>query len=152
MADESDVLLELWKGQREEARQMENQRAALTNIVIIVTAAALGFLTQQEGLGASTLGLTLPLCALGAFGAVASAKYGERWAVHSGLADSLRQELGLRHPEINLRGLIADNHAEHRAEFPRILKLRIWILWVVLHGAIAVGSLLLSLWILVTSA
>ncbi|MDG5807124.1 hypothetical protein P9869_31560 [Streptomyces ossamyceticus] len=150
MADESDVLLELWKGQREEARQMENQRAALTNIVIIVTAAALGFLTQQAGFDASTLGLTLPLCALGTFGAAASAKYGERWAVHSGLADSLRQELGLRHPGINLPGLIADNHTEHRAEFPRIFKLKIWVLWVVLHASIGVGSLLLSLWILVT--
>ncbi|MGM9381199.1 hypothetical protein [Streptomyces antibioticus] len=150
MANEPDVLLELWKGQREEARQMENQRAALTNIVIIVTAAALGFLTQQEGFEASTLGLTLPLCALGTFGAVASAKYGERWAVHSGLADSLRQQLGLRYPEINLPLLIAENHEEHRAEFPRIFKLKIWVLWVVLHASVGVASLFLSLWILVT--
>ncbi|MGV9942768.1 hypothetical protein [Streptomyces sp. NPDC003401] len=149
MADESDVLLELWKGQREEARQMENQRAALTNIVIVVTAAALGFLTQQGDLRASSLGLTLPLCALGTFGALASAKYGERWAVHSGLADRLRRELGARYPGLHLLDLMADNHAEHRAEFPRMLKLKIWILWVVLHAAIGVGGFLLSVWILV---
>lgn len=149
MADESDVLLELLKGQREEARQMENQRAALTNIVIVVTAATLGFLTQQGGLRASSLGLTLPLCALGTFGALASAKYGERWAVHSGLAKRLRHELGARHPGLRLHDLIADNHAEHRTKFPRILKLKIWILWVVLHAAIGAGGFLLSLWIMV---
>ncbi|WP_406007630.1 hypothetical protein OG440_16820 [Streptomyces sp. NBC_00637] len=149
MADESDVLLELLKGQREEARQMENQRAALTNIVIVVTAATLGFLTQQGGLSASSLGLTLPLCALGTFGALASAKYGERWAVHSGLAKRLRLELGARHPGLRLHVLIADNQAEHRTKFPRMLKLKIWVLWVVLHAAIGAGGLLLSLWILV---
>ncbi|MET8448695.1 hypothetical protein [Streptomyces sp. NPDC005209] len=150
MADETDVLLDLWKGQRDEAKQMENQRAALTNILIIVAAAALGFLTQQGHLQASSLGITLPLCVLGSFGAVASAKYGERWAVHSGLADALRHEVGLRHPELNLPDLIAANRAEHAAEFPRILRLKIWVLWVVLHSAIAAAGFILSLWILAT--
>ncbi|MGW3339325.1 hypothetical protein ACWDCL_17835 [Streptomyces sp. NPDC001009] len=150
MADESDVLLELWKGQREEAWQMENQRAALTNIVIIVAAAAFGFLTQQGGLRASSLGVTVPLCALGTFGALASAKYGERWAVHSGLAGRLRHELGVRHPGLGLPDLIAGNQAVHRAKFPQVLKLKIWMLWVVLHAAIALGGLLLSVWIVVT--
>ncbi|MFG2350779.1 hypothetical protein [Streptomyces phaeochromogenes] len=150
MADESDVLLELWKGQREEARQMENQRATLTNIVIIVTAAALGFLTQQGHLELSSLGITLPLCVLGTFGAAASTKYGERWAVHSGLADRLRDELGQRHSELNLPNLIAANQVEHRNEFPRSERMRIWILWVGLHAAIGTGGLLLSLWIVAT--
>ncbi|MEU6227300.1 hypothetical protein [Streptomyces sp. NPDC047042] len=150
MADESDVLLDLWKGHREEARQMENQRAALTNIVIIVAAAALGFLAQQGNLQESSLGVTLPLCALGVFGATTCAKYGERWAVHSGLADALRHEIGLRHPALKLSDLIAANRAEHQAEFPRILRLRIWILWVVLHSAIATAGLFLSVWVLIT--
>lgn len=150
MADESDVLLDLWKGQRDEARQMENQRAALTNIVIIVAAATLGFLTQQGRLELSSLGVTVPLSALGTFGAAASAKYGERWAVHSGLADRLRDELGARHPELNLTGLIEANQAEHRNEFPWAARMRIWILWVVLHTAIGAGGLLLSLWIVAT--
>ncbi|MFJ4785866.1 hypothetical protein [Streptomyces sp. NPDC088794] len=149
MADETDVLLDLWKGQRDEARQMENQRATLTNIVIIVTAAALGFLAQQGSLRASSLGVTLPLCLLGSFGALASAKYGERWAVHSGLADALRLEVGLRHPGLSLSELIATNRAEHAAELPRVLRLKIWILWVLLHSAIAAAGLFLSLWILI---
>ncbi|MFE4701404.1 hypothetical protein ACFRIC_30515 [Streptomyces sp. NPDC056738] len=148
MADETGALLDLWKGQRDEARQMENQRATLTNIVIIVTAAALGFLAQGS-LTTSSLGVTLPLFVLGSFGAVASAKYGERWAVHSGLADRFRHEIGLRHPALNLPDLIEANRAEHAAEFPHVLKLKIWILWVVLHSAIAATGLALSLWIFI---
>ncbi|QCX77246.1 hypothetical protein C9F11_17970 [Streptomyces sp. YIM 121038] len=150
MADESDVLLELWKGQRDEARQMENQRAALTNIVILVAAAALGFLTQQGHLELSSLGVTVPLCVLGAFGAAASSKYGERWAVHSGLADRLRDELAARHPHLDLDALVAANRTEHRAEFPLASRMRVWILWVALHTAIGAGALLLSLWIVAT--
>ena len=150
MADETEILLALWNGQRDEARQMEDQRAALTNIVIIVTAAALGFLAQQGTLRSSSLGITLPLCLLGGFGAVASAKYGERWAVHSGLADALRHEIGLLHPGLNLPELIAANAAEHAEEFPHILRLKIRAIWVALHSAIAVTGLSLSLWVLIT--
>ncbi|MGW7043357.1 hypothetical protein ACWGDT_11710 [Streptomyces avermitilis] len=148
MADETDVLVELWKGQREEARQMEAQRAALTNIVIIMAGAALGFLAQQGSLQPSSLGVTLPMFVLGAFGAVASAKYGERWAVHSGLADALRREVGLRHPALNLDGIVTANRAERQALFPRIRRVKIWVLWMVLHSAISAGGLLLSVWIL----
>ncbi|MER5299652.1 MULTISPECIES: hypothetical protein [Streptomyces] len=151
MADDTDVLLELWRGQRDEARQMENQRAALTSVVIVVAAAGFGFLAQHGGLRTSSLGVTLPMFVLGAFGAVACAKYGERWAVHSGLADSLRREVGLRHPGLNLSDLIADNRHEHWAEFPRISRVKIWVLWVGIHLGISSGGLVLSLWALVSN-
>ncbi|MFI0976271.1 hypothetical protein ACH4SP_04475 [Streptomyces sp. NPDC021093] len=150
MADDTDILLELWRGQRDEARQMENQRAALTSVVIVVTAAGFGFLVQHGGLRTSSLGVTLPMFALGLFGAVACAKYGERWAVQSGLADSLRREIGLRHPELNLSALIADNRAEHRAEYPRISWVKISALWVGIHLGISAGGLALSLWALLS--
>ncbi|MFC7304245.1 hypothetical protein ACFQVC_08480 [Streptomyces monticola] len=149
MADDTDVLLELWKGHRDEARQMENQRATLTHVVILVAAAGLGFLAQDGALGTSSLVVTVPMFVLGAFGAVAGTKYGERWAVHSGLPDRLRHEVGLRRPGLNLSGLIEDNHVEHRAEFPRISRVRIWVLRVGIHGGIAAGGFALSLWALV---
>ncbi|MFG1808222.1 hypothetical protein [Streptomyces sp. NPDC049040] len=145
MADDTDVLLELWKGQREEARQMENQRAALTTVVIAVAAAGFGFLTQQGPLRPSSLGVTLPMFMLGAFGAVACTKYGERWAVHYGQATALHRAIGLRHGSLDLPGLVAASRAEHQAEFPRISKVKIWVLWVGLHSAISAGGLVLSL-------
>ncbi|MER5889136.1 hypothetical protein ABT160_35375 [Streptomyces sp. NPDC001941] len=148
MADETDVLLELWKGQREEARQLEAQRAALTNIVIVMAGAALGFLAQQGGLQLSSLGVTVPMFVLGGFGAVASAKYAERWVVHAGLADAFRREVGLRHPGLDLDAVVAANRVERQALFPRVHRIKIWLLWVLLHSAVSLGGLLLSAWIL----
>lgn len=150
MADDTDILLELWKGQREEARQMENQRAALTTVVIAVAAAGFAFLTQEGTLRLSSLGVTLPMFMLGAFGAVACAKYGERWAVHYGHAAALHRAIGLRHSSLDLPALMATNRAEHQTEFPRISKVKIWVLWVGLHAAISVGGLVLSLCALIS--
>lgn len=60
MADGIDVLLDLWKEQREADRQTENQRATLTNIIIIVVAAGLGFIARS-GLRPTMLVVTLPM-------------------------------------------------------------------------------------------
>lgn len=68
MADSSDVLLELWKDQRDQMRQLENQRATLTNIVILVVAAGLGFIAQS-GPGPTMHAVTLPMMPLGSYGA-----------------------------------------------------------------------------------
>jgi hypothetical protein len=54
MADETDVLLELWKDHRAANRQVESQRATLTNIIIVSMGAGLGFLAQK-GLQTSML-------------------------------------------------------------------------------------------------
>ncbi|MDJ0467051.1 hypothetical protein [Streptomyces sp. H27-C3] len=48
MADRVDVLIELWKDERQQALQAEGQRAALTDIVIVVVAAGLGFVSQKR--------------------------------------------------------------------------------------------------------
>lgn len=88
MTDDTSVLIELWKGQSDEARQMENQRAALTSVVILVTAAGLGFLSQHGHLRTSSVGVTLPMFSVGAFDALACTEYAERWAVPSGPSGS----------------------------------------------------------------
>jgi hypothetical protein len=148
MADDSDVLLELWRGHREEARQMENQRAALTNIVIIVVAAGFGFLAQQGDLRASSLCVTVPMFILGVFGVLVCTKYGERWARHAKQAEAFARALGQQHQSLDLATLMTVSHTEHSARFPRIKRVKIWALWAVLHAGISTGGLLLSIWAL----
>ena len=46
MADPTDILLEYWKDQRTQARNAESQRATLTNIVLLIVVATLGFVGQ----------------------------------------------------------------------------------------------------------
>jgi hypothetical protein len=53
---------------------MEDQRATLTNIVILVVGAGLAFVTN-EGLGLVTLAVSIPMVGIGPYGAVTTAKY-----------------------------------------------------------------------------
>src|ERR1700733_7818455 len=73
MATDSDVLLAYWQEQRNQARHSEDQRATLTNLILIISAATLGFLSQW-GWTLRSLSITVPLVFLGLYGAIASAK------------------------------------------------------------------------------
>ena len=148
MADSSDVLLELWKDQRDQMRQLENQRATLTNIVILVVAAGLGF-TTQRGLGPSMLAITLPMTLLGSYGALACMKYRERQALHDAQALSLRKRLSDLHPSLAIDSEWADTYRRQQARFPRLFRLRLYALWVALHLGIAAVGGVLSVWSLV---
>ncbi|MEU0646483.1 hypothetical protein [Streptomyces umbrinus] len=144
MADASDVLLELWKEQREQARQTETQRAALTNIVILVFAAGLGFVIQK-GLSPPMLTVTVPIALLGAYGAIACMKFHERSALHARQALHLRAKLAHLHPQLEIETGWADTYRSQGARFPRLTKLRLYALWVSLHMGIAVAGCVLSI-------
>jgi hypothetical protein len=45
---EDDAVMEFWKDYREQMRQSENQRAVLTNYVLLIAAAISGFVVQQQ--------------------------------------------------------------------------------------------------------
>ncbi|WP_406346980.1 hypothetical protein [Streptomyces sp. NBC_00648] len=149
MADDSDVLIELWREQRDQARQVEEQRATLTNIVIlvVVVAAGLGFISQR-GLQLSVLAVTLPMTQLGSYGALACMKYRERSALHDAQARSLRTKLDGLHPRLSIDSEWANTYLVQQTRFPRLFKLRLYALWVTLHVGIAMVGGTLSLWVL----
>lgn len=144
MADASDVLIELWKEQREQGRQTETQRATLTNIVILVVAAGLGFVAQK-GLGPSMLAVTVPITLLGAYGAIACMKFHERSDLHGLQALHLRVKLGNLHPELEIESGWAETYRAQQARYPKLHRLRLYGLWVALHVGITAGGFMLTL-------
>lgn len=149
MADKTDVLLALWQEQRESDRQIENQRATLTNIIVVIVSAGLGFLAQK-GLHPPMLAVTVPMLALGVYGAVASLKSHERCAFHMRQAMWLRQQIGALHPELEIEDGLRQVRRAQRLRFPLLARTRMYALWVALHSAVAVGGAVLSVWILAT--
>jgi hypothetical protein len=81
VADHADILLEYWKEQRTHARHTESQRAALTNLILLIAAAGLGFVAQQ-GFRETSLIVSVLLSLLGVFGVVITWKYYERYNIH----------------------------------------------------------------------
>ena len=148
MADGIDVLLELWKEQREADRWTENQRATLTNIIIVVVAAGLGFIAQS-GLRPPMLVVTLPMMVLGLYGVFACLKFHERCAFHVGQARGLRKKIAEQFPDLGIEATLRATSHRQRQRFPRLRKIRLYVVWIALHGAIAAAGAALSVWIIV---
>ena len=49
-----DAVLAYWHEHREQLRQSENQRAVLTNYVLVITAAINGFIVQHQSAATAT--------------------------------------------------------------------------------------------------
>src|SRR5512133_2434475 len=129
MADQVDVLLQMWSGSWSQIRQSENQRSAASNMLIAIASAGIAFIAQQ-GLKLTMLIVTIPLTALGSFGALLSLKYYERYRYHAAEAAALRQSLDSHFPEARiLEGRTAVLESQLR-EFPRIFKIPLYRLWI----------------------
>ncbi|MFE4207492.1 hypothetical protein ACFRSX_17100 [Streptomyces goshikiensis] len=137
-----------WKEHREQLRQCETQRSTLTNLLIVVTAALSALIVQQK----FTLNV-VPLCIFvvltGAYGAVAVSKYYERASYHLSQARALTADLVTRGVLGSKEGLV-QARVEHNNRFPRLHRIRLHQLWVMLHLAIALyGVALLCVCVLV---
>jgi len=148
MADDSDVLLKFYEEQRIYGRQSEDQRATITNIVLIVASALLGFISQNK-LFLTTLPLTILLIVIGIYGAVASEKLYERFQLHDKRSKKLRDQIDKIHPNAYSLKLIFEADREHKKEFPILQKLRLHYLWLILHLAIAVTGVILTIIVIV---
>lgn len=143
MADPTDVLLEYWKDQRTQARNAESQRATLTNIILLIVAATLGFVGQQ-GLHKTVLPLTISLMVLGIFGATASAKYYERYNLH--IAQAIRFSKLLGDPPLlpDFEDTLKPVRADHANRNRWMSRVRLNKMWVALHLLVALTGLVLT--------
>ncbi|MQY03490.1 hypothetical protein [Actinomadura macrotermitis] len=143
MADVSDILLKHWEDQRAKSRHSEDQRATLTNMILVLS--SLGFaLIGQRGLRDPMLAVTIPLIALGAYGALATAKLAERATIHNRQGREFADRLDELMPELRLKQTYAAARESHRAEYGKLARLRLRHLWTALHGGIATAGLVLT--------
>jgi hypothetical protein len=98
--------------------------------------------------------LDLPLTALllcvGILGALLSAKQYERFGLHLARSRQYRNALASAFPEARILELKEQADVLNREAFPWLTKTRMGMLWVGMHGLIAILGLVLSLGILLT--
>lgn len=149
MAADSDVLLAYWQEQRTHARHTEDQRATLTNLILIISAATLGFLSQW-GWTLRSLSITVPLIFLGLYGAVASEKLYERNLHHHRQAGAFSRLLSETTGAPDHDEALQDVRRDFAAEHPVMHRLRLYMLWITLHVMIALLGVVLSIALIVT--
>ncbi len=144
MAISADTVIVYWKDHREQLRQSETQRSTLTNLLLVITAALSALIIQQK-FALTTLPLSIFIVLIGAYGAVAVAKYYERASYH------LQQARALTRSLVDAGVLGSDDFLDearrlHYERFPRLSRVRLNRLWVLLHlGIMLYGSTLLAL-------
>jgi len=143
MSDATEVLLKFFDEDWRQVRQSEDQRTAFSNIILLIASAVFGFLTQY-GLTNETLPLTVLLIVLGIFGGIASEKLYERSKLHMELAWAWRRRLFELHPDIQLDRLMGEAEEVHRKSFPRLFRLRLHLVWLLLDLAIVIAGVILT--------
>jgi hypothetical protein len=149
VADTTDILLKHWEDQRTKFRHSEDQRATLTNIVLVVSSIGFGFLAKQ-GLRDSMLAATIPLTIIGLYGVIASAKLAERASLHNRQGRAFADRLDELLPDLQLRQTYALARRRHNVAYGRLARLRLRHLWIALHGGIAAAGLVLTLMIVIS--
>jgi hypothetical protein len=132
-----DAVLAYWKEHREQLRQSENQRAVLTNYVLVIAAAVSGLVVQQH-FSLRTLPLSVLIVVIGLYGAVAAAKYHERADYHLFQARALTRVLIDAGALANYDVVLDQFRQTHYGKYPRLHRLRLNWLWTGLHLGVAV--------------
>ena len=143
-----DVLLRLYEEQWTQVRHLEEQRATVTNLIVIIASAILGFIVQQ-GLSVEILPVSLLLIVLGIYGALTSEKYYERIQLCIKRSTVFRDQIDKLQPKMNLSQLMKDFNTQHKERFPRLSKISLRSLWFFLHLAIALGGIALSVIVII---
>ena len=140
---EDDAMLAYWKEHREQLRQSENQRAVMTNFILVITAGISGFVIQQH-FSVRTIPLSVLTVVIGLYGALAAAKYHERADYHLSQARALTRALVSSGALPDNKAVLDEFRQAHDARYPRLRRLRLYWLWIALHlGVAAYGVVLL---------
>ncbi|MBD2104681.1 hypothetical protein [Leptolyngbya sp. FACHB-261] len=147
MADSTDVLLKLCEQRWAEVKQAEDQRSALSNIILLIASAIVGVFTQK-GLDRNNLPLSLLLIFLGIYGAIGSRKYRERIHYSLSILKLYRDKLDELYPDAQIEKLRIQAKDFHEKRHPLMTKIYPHQLWVALHISIAIAGLILTIIVL----
>lgn len=137
MADKADVILNEVDRQWSQARQSEDQRATLSNLILLIAVAAQGFIVEKD-FPKRALVVAVALVLLGAFGTVAVAKYYERFRMSMSRVGRLRERLDRNIPDLGLDELERKADEKHRKRYPQLSSVRLHYLWRLLMLSIAI--------------
>lgn len=147
--DDSEILLFFCGQHWEEIRHTETQRAALTNLIILIASGIFGLLLQK-GLSRAFIPLAGLLIFLGLYGAITTYKLYERYRYLQNRLQHWYDHINELHPNAEIISLRRKADEEHRKRFP-VFEKRVHVhqLWMLLHLVMCVSGITLLIVILV---
>lgn len=136
-------------------RHYETQRSTVSNLIVIVAAAILAFVTHDNELTRADLPLTILLLFVGMFGIAFAAKYYERTKANADRYYKYRDKLDELFFESKVLNAVLDDAASvTKAACPRLAKggsldwIKAHRLWITFHALITGLGLILTVLIL----
>ena len=144
MADDTDVLLALCQEHWTQARHTEQQRATISNLVAVLAAVIVGFVSHL-GFTPTAIPLTGLLIGLGLFGAFSTWKLYELFHFHHDKVKRWQRRIDELHPDAQVAKLEREADARHEERYGWRRGLRLYWLWMMLHLAIATMGIILTI-------
>lgn len=148
MADDTDVLLKYCDEAWQEMRHIEDQRAAITNISIVISSVIVGYMAEQKALTLPMLPLSVLMIFLGIYGVVAVIKLYERHQLARNLLAHWTKHVEKLRPKSKVLKLLKTAERENAAQFPKMSKIRLNWLWTALHVVIMLVGIGITVYIL----
>jgi hypothetical protein len=128
MADTIDVLIHFSEENWTQFRQHENERATISNLIIIIAAAISGVVTQT-GFNKNSLLLTILLIALGVYGVIITVKFYVQSQYYLSRARALGHQLDKLCPDAEIDKLITEADKKYNRQYPILVRrLPVWFL------------------------
>jgi hypothetical protein len=150
--DAKEILWGLYQDQYTHIRHYDSQRSTVTNLLIVIAAALLTFVTYDKTINRADIPLTGMLCIIGLFGVIFSIKYRERISINFQRLMVYRDKLDeLLFDSKLIRVLDEEADRLHDKKFPRLhagylSSVKVNRLWLVLHMLISLIGLVLTVW------
>jgi lysylphosphatidylglycerol synthetase-like protein (DUF2156 family) len=142
-----EVLLSLYREERDQGRQSEDQRSGLTNLVLVISGALFAFVANLKFQLAAVLPAMF-IVIIGVYGCLGSLKLYERFQLHKERASAIRRRIGVLIPDANVEQLRHDAAAKHRSEYGVLYKIHLNWVWIALNLLIALSGVVVLLVVL----
>jgi len=146
--DDRQLIMNLYADNRTQARHHEVLRATGSTLIAAGAAALLTAVMQDQSLSGPGLPLAIFMMVIGIFGVIFCGKEYERIRLHVDRADVLLRILDQSDTTFNLVAVRDNADKLHGRRFPIFYRLRLNLLWLVLHFLIFVCGLVLTALIL----
>jgi hypothetical protein len=107
----------------------------MTNMTILILSVIIGYIGQHK-LDLALIPISVLMSFLGKYGIIFTSKLYERHTFAQSRVDLWTKQIDKLHPKSNLLKIRIIADKEHAEQFPRLSKIRLNRLWIILHATI----------------
>ncbi|WP_306359813.1 hypothetical protein [Nocardia sp. CC227C] len=109
----------------------------MTLVVVIGAVGGMSYVALQSDSRIMSAAVASAVGVLGLFGALISAKYYERFKLHTYGAEHFQRRLSELYPDLRIEQLWSENESQHKQRYKTLSSIRLHHLWVAAHLGIA---------------